>query len=101
MTSSFCDIKKVKQINDPGYRGIVKRVFNETASFITIPSFTTRYLVIPIEKIRIVEKEKMGDDLIISREIDTPKGRLKEKLDINSETNTIWHKEYPESLLKI
>jgi len=94
INSQITSRRKLEEIEDPGYKEIATRVYDKTVNPIKVPSFVNRYLVTPPKFIETREGREKGE-LVLNKEIDTPKGLLKAKVKRNEESKTTWHVKYP------
>ena len=85
----------VDAIQDPGLREIPCRVFDDTAYFVSCPSWINRYLVTPPQRIREIGREERHGDVTITSEIETPKGKLTAITRRNAISHTVWTIKYP------
>lgn len=88
-------VASLDEIKEPANRDIAERILDQTHFFLGCPSFINRYLVTPPQHIKEVLREKQGEDLIITAEIDTPKGKLTAVTGQNPVSQTTWTIKYP------
>ncbi len=80
---------------DPRRRELGERIFDQTHYQQSTPSQLNRYLVTPPQRIRLVQTEREGDNLIETHEIDTPRGALVCRTGRNQVSHTTWQLKYP------
>jgi len=82
--------------NDPGKKEILSRIINETCYFHSYDCAVNRYLVISPKSIRNVNREEQDDgSIIMTNQIDTPKGVLTAITGQNPISRTTWTLKYP------
>ena len=87
--------KDVESLSDDRQRTIAERIFEDTLGFVHIPSYQNRYLMIPPEYIREVERVERDGSIHILTEIPTPKGVLQARTVRNPISQTLWTVQYP------
>jgi hypothetical protein len=80
---------------DPLWREIAHRVYDETFATIVCPSYVNRYMVTPPQRIHEVQREEREGQVIITSEIDTPKGPLIAVTGRDEASQTTWTIKYP------
>jgi len=91
----FTDRAAIDKVPDPAKREIAHRVFDHCASFVHCPSYVNRYLVTPPQFIREIRRERRNGKVIVTSEIDTPKGKLTAVTELNPISETVWTIKYP------
>ncbi|MFC1479521.1 uroporphyrinogen decarboxylase family protein [Planctomycetota bacterium] len=80
---------------DPGKKEISERIIDNTSYFEVVSSNINRYLVTPPQFIKEVKREEKDDCIIITKEIETPKGNLTAITGQNPAASTTWTIKYP------
>ncbi|MHC4983939.1 MAG: hypothetical protein ACYTF6_12335, partial [Planctomycetota bacterium] len=82
-------------VKDPAGREIVARIIDHVHFTRGCNSFTNRYLVTPPQRMKEVAREENNGEVTITREIDTPKGKLTAVTRQNPVSRTVWTVKYP------
>jgi len=84
-----------ENIKEPFKREISERIREHTHFNVGTPSFVNRYMAIPLQRIREVSKENQNGTITRVSEIDTPKGKLWDRVSKNQTSQTAWTEKYP------
>ena len=87
--------EQLRGLADPGKRDIGDRVLDDCASFVFFDSHINRTFVTPPQFVKEVNREESNSTIVVTNEIDTPKGKLTHVVEYNSQTNTEWVRKYP------
>lgn len=85
----------VMSLSDDRGRAIAERIFHDSLGVVGIPSYQNRYLMIPPEYIREVERIEKNGSVHVHTEIPTPKGVLHARTVRNPISRTVWTVQYP------
>jgi len=80
---------------DPGKREIRARLDGQLHYFHGYPSFVNRLLVTPPQRMKEIARKEENGDVIVTTQIDTPKGILTTITGQNKLSSTTWTLKYP------
>ncbi len=92
--------EEVEQIENPYLRELAERFFPQTHYFVWNWAPVNRYLVTPPQFVRHVSEERDGDNVVVTQEIETPKGKLPFRVGHNPTSRTHWMVKYPVETLE-
>lgn len=87
-------------VRDPGKKQILDRVGEHLHYAQSYPSSANRYLVTPPQRMKEIDRKEQDGNVIITTEIDTPKGALTAVTGRNATSNTTWTLKYPVETLE-
>ena len=91
----FASRAQIEALTDPARREISRLVFDYCHSFVHCRSYVNRYFVTPPQLIVETSRKRRDGSIVITSEIDTPKGKLTVKTGRNPVADTVWIIKYP------
>lgn len=86
---------ELDSIEDPLRRRVARRIIDETAFRVSVPSGINRFLITPPQRIRTEEEELPGGHVRTRGVIDAPLGELTFEREWAPESGTSWTVKYP------